>query len=421
MSAVVEPDHRLVPLPEAEHRRKDEHEDPPNDRHRGHRRIPVGRRVDVEGHRRGARKPLAAEGGEAGFHNGKVGGKLPGDPPEADADDTLPPEEEAEHDAEADTLAEEGCDGGAAGFQAKGEDKDWVERDVEHPAEREPHHRENRPPLGAQEVVEDKGAAHHRRAQQDVLGVVPGVGEDGGRRAEEVHQRVEEQKAQNRQKEPEGKGGEERGGAHLVGLVVLLLPQQPRNQAAGPHSQHEADGLDQRHQRKDDPDRPGRAGAELGDKVGVGHIVDGVCQHADDSRNRHRNDQPRDRRFDHLLILALLAGCVHRFFLLFCFPAGQIPVDPAEVGSKLLPLLLCESVKLHRSDFIEPFSGLLLEHPSLFGDHDTARAPVFLRGNPPDQAGFLHPVEQLGDGRRLDLADGGDLLLHTAVACGEVV
>ena len=75
--------------------------------------------------------------------------------------------------------------------------------------------------------------------------------------------------------------------------------------------------LNDRHQRQRDAHRARRGvGAELADKVGIGHIVQRRYEHAYYRRHGHTANKPLDRgREHHLLLFRLRHLCV--LFLFF--------------------------------------------------------------------------------------------------------
>lgn len=66
--------------------------------------------------------------------------------------------------------------------------------------------------------------------------------------------------------------------------------------------------------------------ADVGDKIGVRHVVDGGHQHADDGGHRQPADQSRDGGLQHLFPLFFRTFPLH-FFLLSAFP-GFSPCLP---------------------------------------------------------------------------------------------
>lgn len=78
----------------------------------------------------------------------------------------FPRRKAAQQDAEADGLAEDGGKSRAADAHAECEDKKRIQPHVEEAAAAKADHGQHRLPLGAEDVVEHKGSAHNRRAQQ---------------------------------------------------------------------------------------------------------------------------------------------------------------------------------------------------------------------------------------------------------------
>lgn len=90
-----------------------------------------------------------------------------------------------------------------------------------------------------------------------------------------------------------------------VRLPLLLRTQIAGNKIARAHAQHEADGLDDGHQRKHDAHGARRAGAQLRHKKRVGHIVHRRYQHADDGGHGQRSNEPWDGRLRHFPVLGV--------------------------------------------------------------------------------------------------------------------
>lgn len=258
----------------------------------------------------------------------------------------LAAQKKTEQDAKADTLGQPGGQRRPRDAEAEPKDEERVEQHVEHPAQGQPHHRKGGLALGPQKVIHHKAGGHHRRGQQDVEGVIPRKGQDGGGGPEQVHEGIHPQPPQHREAEAEGDGGVKGGGGIAAGGVGVLRAEAAADQAARPHAEGEAHRLDHRHDAEDDAHCPRGAGAQLADKIGVGHVVDGGDQHADHGGRGEGEHQPRDGGGGHLLILILLAaqGVSRSFFFgsVIFFTILSISANrPAHKGKSLSCGLHC--------------------------------------------------------------------------------
>ena len=127
----------------------------------------------------------------------------------------------------------------------------------------------------------------------------------GLRCAERAHQRLQEQKAEEHDQKTACDRSENRAGRAAVGILIVLLAQTDADDAACAHRNAEAESLDQRLQRKHNADSGRRARRDLGDKVGVGSVVDDGNELACNSGDRERRDQLRDWHVEHSLVLRL--------------------------------------------------------------------------------------------------------------------
>lgn len=174
--AIVIAHHRLHPLTEADDRGQKEIEHLGHDRHGGHRRVPIDAGIEIQRHGGHAGHPLTEEGGHSAFENREIGLWRGGDTPDRDPDLALPPQEEGGEDRGADALAQQGGDGRSGDAQIQPEDENGVQKDIEHPADPQTDHRAVGLALPAQQIIQRKGQAHHRRAPQDVGGILKGIG-----------------------------------------------------------------------------------------------------------------------------------------------------------------------------------------------------------------------------------------------------
>ncbi len=130
-----------------------------------------------------------------------------------------------------------------------------------------------------------------------------GVGKNRIRRAQQPHQRLDRQRAEDHKQYTEDDGQCETGGSNRIRLFLLLRAQLRADQAQGAHANTEAYRLDNRHQGKYNADGSGSAGSDLRYKVGISGIVDRTHKLAACRRNRHGSDQTRDRRLGHTPML----------------------------------------------------------------------------------------------------------------------
>ena len=97
-----------------------------------------------------------------------------------------------------------------------------------------------------------------------------GVGKNRIRRAQQPHQRLDRQRAEDHKQYTEDDGQCETGGSNRIRLFLPPLRAQLRaDQAQGAHANTEAYRLDNRHQGKYNADGSGSAGSDLRYKVGI--------------------------------------------------------------------------------------------------------------------------------------------------------
>lgn len=87
-------------------------------------------------------------------------------------------------------------------------------------------------------------------------------------------ERVQEDKAQDHQKGPQGKGQEESGGSQFPGGLDIFGAQVPGDGVAGAVAAEKSQGLDDGHHREYHTHRGGGAGSNLADEESVGHVVE---------------------------------------------------------------------------------------------------------------------------------------------------
>ena len=204
-----------------------------------------------------------------------------------------------QQDAEAHKLADDRRDRRPGDAHAEHEDKQRIQRDVEDAARRDADHRVGGAALEAQLVIEDERRGHVGRAEQDVPRVIPRVGQDRLGRAEQPHERVEEDKAEEGDESAHDQRREKPGRGHARGVPEILAAEAAGDVVARALPEHEPDRLDDRHQRKDNAHRARRAGTDPTDEKGVRHVVDRGDHHADDRGDRQRRDEPRNGRLGH--------------------------------------------------------------------------------------------------------------------------
>ena len=211
----------------------------------------------------------------------------------------LAAQEEGDHDREADALAEQRRKRRSRDTQSEGENKNGVQRDIQQPSGHKAAHREGGVTLRTKDIVHYERGAHHRRAEQYPACVASRVGQYRRRRTEQPHQAVDKNQPASAEEHPHNDRAEKRGRAVDARRFTVSRAEHARDHAAGTHAEGEADRLEDRHQRKDDSDRAARAGAELGDEIGVCGVVKRRDQHADYRRNGERNNERPDRSLRH--------------------------------------------------------------------------------------------------------------------------
>ena len=297
--AVVEAAHWLIALAQAQESGACEHSDAGDDAHGGDGGITVlpGGHVEEDGGHAG--QGLPPEGGQAAGKDAPVAVKGGAEGGGAQAQ-VAAPEGAAHQQTEAHELADDGGQGGAAGAHVKGEDENGVQGDVQHRAGEDADHAENGAALEAELVVEHQGRDHEGGADENVEDVVLGVLGAGGGGAQDVHQGVQEEETQHPQYRRQKKGGVEGHHRHALDLLPPLLAQKPGDMVAGPLAEGEADGLDDGHEGEGHAHRRRGAGADPAHKEGVGHVVEGGDEHADDGGHRQGGHQTGDGGLGHL-------------------------------------------------------------------------------------------------------------------------
>ena len=212
-------------------------------------------------------------------------------------------------------LAYAGCHCSPANSHLESKDEHRLQNDVQKDTAAHANHGKPGPSLGAQQDVQHKGPAHHRRGYQNVVGKVFRIGQDGVGCPQEPHQLRLEKDSQPHHHNSASQGGKEGCGGKAVRLLVFSLPQPAGNQTAGPHPQHKAHRLNHGHDGKDNSHRCTGTGSQLGYKEHIRQPVHGGHQHGDDSGNSHPRHKPGNRRCQHvgevLMLLPVSFGGVH--------------------------------------------------------------------------------------------------------------
>ena len=311
--------HRLEALAHAHQKGADKQIDPRGDAHGGNGGVAKDGGMGVHHGRGQAGKALAEQGGRAHLDDGKIilrpAAEIAGMQPQG----LLLPEEEAGQQRKADALADGGGDGRAGGAQLQGKHQNGVQDHIQHIAAGQADGGKDGPALALHGHIQNKGGAHDGGGGQNVAGVIAGIGQAGLRRAQKTHQRPEKAQAEDGQQKPHAEGQQKGGGNIAAGAFLILLSQLAGDHAACAHADAEAHRLDQRLDGKHHPHRRGGAGADAGDEVGVGDVVEGGDQHARHRGQRHGRHQPWDGRLGHAEVLLLLAELRHgdqTFFLM---------------------------------------------------------------------------------------------------------
>lgn len=214
---------------------------------------------------------------------------------------------------ETDALAQHGGDGGAGDAHFEREDEQRIQHHVQQPAGDDAEHGEESLAFGTQIGIHHERRRHQRSADQDPAGVLTREGQNGLRRSEQPHKRIQPDQPAGGDQQAERERGEKRRRGGCSGLVVFPFAQTPRGDAAGSHAEHETDRLNDRHQRIDHADGAGGAGADTGHEERVGHVVKGSDQHAADGWHGQAENQRPQRRLSHLdeLLLGGIGEVVH--------------------------------------------------------------------------------------------------------------
>ena len=127
----------------------------------------------------------------------------------------------------------------------------------------------------------------------------------------------EEQLAEDAYYKPRTDGACKAAGGQLLRVLHVSGSEVPGDGIARAVPEEKARRLDNCHQRQCDANRARRGvGAELADKVGIGHVIQRRYEHAYYRRHGHTANKPLDRgREHHLLLFRLRHLCV--LFLFF--------------------------------------------------------------------------------------------------------
>ena len=110
--------------------------------------------------------------------------------------------------------------------------------------------------------------------QQDVGGVLDGIGPDVLGGAQQHHKRAAENEGDQAEGADEAHGREGGGGRHPGGLFVPLGAQQPGDVAGRAHAEADAHGPDKMHQGVVDAHSRRGRGAQGADEIGVSQVVE---------------------------------------------------------------------------------------------------------------------------------------------------
>ena len=101
--------------------------------------------------------------------------------------------------------------------------------------------------------------------------------------------------------------------SHLFGKLPLSGADGTCNVIAASHTDHEGQGLYDRHGRKYDADGTRSTGTKLTYKKGISHIINRCDQHADNGWHSQLWNDPVDWCICHLIILIVNSCCIrHR-------------------------------------------------------------------------------------------------------------
>ena len=117
------------------------------------------------------------------------------------------------------------------------------------------------------------------------------MGIDGGGAAQPPDQIFQIGQTQSAEADPQHQRGENGAGGVPPRLLPAVLPQQPGGDGSGAHSHHKADSLDDPHDGVHDAHGAGGAGADLGNKIGVRHVVDRGDEHTDGGGDGKADDR----------------------------------------------------------------------------------------------------------------------------------
>ena len=309
---IVEGCYGLQALPDTDGHRDDEHEDAGDDAHAGHSCVTVIAGGDVQQHAADALQALAAKAGRAADQNHAELPGFTGDGGDAELADRFAPQEHGQQDAKADGLAEGGGDARTGGAEAEAEHEDGVQHDVQHAAGDQADHGKAGLALIAQDVVHHKAGDHQRGRDKDGPCIGAGVGQDGGRAAQQHHEAGQGRKADDGQHHADGQCRKKAGGSKTGGGLGVAAAQAAADDGAGPVAQHKAQRLENGHQAGNDAHRTGCAGGDLAHKKGVGQIVDAGDEHAQYRGSRQAQDQFRDGGLRHFAeLLRAAVGICH--------------------------------------------------------------------------------------------------------------
>ncbi len=249
---------------------------------------------------------LPGQRGKPALDNRLVVGPLEFDPGDADTQAVAFIDTDVQQ-AEADELADDGGPSGTGNLHFAYQNQQGVQGDVQYRTGHDAYHGVHGVALIAQLVVQHQRGGHPRRAQQNHPEVVLGVFQHGIGGAKQISQGLQENLTQDANQDAGRQGGIEAGGRHVGSFLIVLFAQLPGDKVAAAVAEEEANGLNDRHHGEHHAHRAGGGVAvEHAHEEGVGHVVEGGYQHADDAGDSQLADQLRDRRLGHLLKLQLM-------------------------------------------------------------------------------------------------------------------
>ena len=296
--AVVEPAHRLEPLPEPDESGAGELGDAA---HHGHSRdggVPIGVSDNVQSHAGHASQPLAEQGRQAApgdlletlgrkGHAAQADGNAPGDPGPHKQQD------------EADELADDGGQRRAGNAQIQDENEQRIQGNIDEAASGDADHGKESVALEADLVIQHQLGCHVGGPQQNDTQVILGERKDRLGGTQQAGEGIQEKEPEDRDQKPQAQGHKEAGGGQLFRRLGIFGAQLAGDGVARAVAAEKAQSLNDGHHRENDPYGGGGAGTQLPHKEGICHIVEGCNEHTDDGGHGQPPHQPRDGVFRH--------------------------------------------------------------------------------------------------------------------------